>query len=289
MFGFFSSESSFKFFTKLKFSSDFKLLCVYHTIVSLANGMMGLFLPIFLLKEFDNSIKWVIIFYMLGFALYGLLVPFGAMFMSKIGLRKSMIFGRFWLILFFVCLYFFHANPLLFSILSNIVLLFFRLLYWTPYHVSFLKFTDGKYRGRQMAWLSILGYMISIGAPLLAGMILYQFSFNFLFALTIAINIVAIIPLSGLTDVNAKFEFSFKKTWREFLKKKNKAWRTAYAADGAQSMVGVVIWPIFIYELLNGEYLAMGAIMALIVIITIVFQMLVGGYTDKFSKRKPLQ
>lgn len=273
-------------FSKLKFSPDFKLLCVYHTIVSLAGGMMGLFLPIFLFQQFNLSIYWVIVFYMAGFGLYGLLIPFGAMLMNKIGLRRSMIFGRIFTILFYVILYFFHHNPLFFAVLANVALLFFRLLYWIPYHTSFVEFTDGRYRGRQMAWLAIFGYLTSIGAPVLAGLILAQYSFNFLFVLVVFIVSLGLIPLTGLTEVKARFEYSYFQTFKEFIKRKNRKWEAAYAADGAQSMVGVMIWPIFIYQILKGEYLVVGAVTALVIIGTIITQLLMGGYTDKMSKRR---
>ena len=114
-------------FFRLKLSSDFKILCTYHVIHALAGGMIGLFLPIFLLREFNNSVYWVIVFYAAGHLVYGLLAPFGAMWMEKIGLKKSMIIGRFFTIVFYLVLYFLQQNPLLFAILANLVLMIFRL------------------------------------------------------------------------------------------------------------------------------------------------------------------
>ncbi|MDA2922543.1 MFS transporter [Patescibacteria group bacterium AH-259-L07] len=273
-------------FKRLQFSPDFKLLCVYHTIVSLASGMIGIFLPIFLFQEFGYSVYLVIVFYMAGYALYALLVPFGAMVMSKIGLKRSMMTGRAFIILFYLSLYFLHSNPLIFAILANINLLIFRLVYWIPYHTSFVEFTDGRHRGRQMAWLAILRYLVGIGAPLLAGLLLTSYSFNLLFILVMVILAFALIPLSGLSDVKARFEYSYFQTFRELLKKKNRRWRMAYAADGGQSMVGVMIWPIFIYQILEGQYLAVGAVTALVVIGSITLQLFIGEYTDKVPKKR---
>lgn len=269
-----------------KLSRDFKILCFYQTMIALANGMMGLFLPIFLFQQFNSSIYLVIIFYLIGRLLYALLVPFGAMMMNKIGLRMAMLIGRGMCIPFYVFLYFFHNDPLLFAILANIALLFFRLLYWVPYHIDFVSFTDGKHRGRQMSYLAVLGYLVSIGGPLLAGILLTQFSFNPLFIIVIFINALALIPLSKLTEVKAKFEFSYKQTFKELFKRGNRRLNLACFADGAQTMVGVMIWPIFIYQILEHEYMAVGAVTALIIIGTILFQLLIGKYTDEYPKRK---
>ena len=278
--------SIFRLTSSLRLSPDFKVLCLYQTIVALANGMMGLFLPIFLFQQFNYSIYWVIIFYLVGHFLYALLVPFGAMMMNKVGLKKSIIIGRSLVIPFYICLYFFHNDPLLFAILANVVLLFFRLFYWVPYHVDFARFTDGKYRGRQMAYLAVLGYMVSIGGPLLAGLLLSQFSFGFLFILVIIITALALIPLSKLSKTKAKFEFSYKQTFKELFKRGNHRLGIAYLADGAQNLVGVIIWPIFIYQILQQEYMTVGAVTSLIIIGTIIFQLLMGKYTDEFPKRK---
>ncbi len=189
--------SIFRLTSSVKLSKDFKALCSHQCIVALASGMLGLFLPIFLLKEFGNSVYWVIVFYAVGHLLYGLLVPFGAMLMQKAGLKKLMIIARCFNIIFYICLYFLHSNPILFAILANFNLVMFRLLYWVPYHVDLAKFTSGKYRGRQMAYLAALGYLVGIGSPLLAGFLLTQSSFSTLFIITIVILTIAIIPLTG--------------------------------------------------------------------------------------------
>ena len=278
--------SIFRLTAPVKLSKDFKALCAHQCIVALANGMFGLFLPIFLLREFGGSVYWVIIFYILGYLLYGLLVPFGAMLMQRAGLKKLMIIARCFNILFYVCLYFLHGNPILFAILSNFNLVMFRILYWVPYHVDLAKFTSGKYRGRQMSYLAALGYLIGIGSPLLAGFLLTQSSFSALFVVAIVILIASLFPLTKLSKSHVKFEFSYFQSFRELFKKANKRLRATYIADGAHGLVGVVIWPIFIYQILQEQYLAVGAVTALIVIGTIVCQLLVGSYTDKFSKRK---
>ena len=63
----------------------------------------------------------------------------------------------------------------------------------------------------------------------------------------------------------------------------------AYASDGAQSFVGVVIWPVFIFQLLRHNYEAVGGISALIVLLTVFFQLFVGSLTDKTKKKRVLK
>lgn len=273
----------------IELSRDFKILCFYQTITALADGMVSLFLPIFLFKQFHQSISLVIIFYAVGYLFYALLVPFGAMVMNKIGLKKSILLGRFFILPFYISLCFFKNSPLFFTILAVLFLLLFRLFYWVPYHVDFISFTEGKYRGRQMAYLAVLCYIVSIGAPLLAGLLLSEFSFELIFCLATIIVIVSLIPLKKLRDMQAKFEFSYGQTFKELFKKQNRRSGLAYLADGGQSMVGMVIWPLFIYQILEKQYLAIGAVAALITIGTILLQLLIGNYTDKYPKKRLLK
>jgi YQGE family putative transporter len=267
-------------------SRDFKILCLYQLVLHLMDGMLGLFLPIFLFESLRQNIYLVVIFYIVGYALYGLLVPLGAMAMSRIGLKKSMIIARLMAVLFYVSLLYFKRDPLLFSILANIILLIFRLLYWIPYHTNFAQITHHDTRGRQVAYFAVIGYLASIAAPLLAGLLLSQYSFNLLFIITMITFGLSAIPLVFLSPATAHFEYSFFGTFKEWAKKANQRLRIAYMADGSQDLVGVIIWPIFIYQLLNKEYLAVGAVSSLIVVGTIICYLITGQYADKLEKKK---
>jgi hypothetical protein len=56
-----------------------------------------------------------------------------------------------------------------------------------------------------------------------------------------------------------------------------------FFADGAEFIIGTIIWPIFIFELLNGNYLQVGVISTLIVAATIGMQLIAGKYTDSVN------
>ena len=282
----FSQSGLSKFLHYPAFSKDFKILCFYQVILSLANGMLGLFLPIFFFKTFSYSIYWVIIFFGVSYLLYSIFLPFGAMLMSKIGLKKSMILGRFVMILFYLTLFFISKNVILFSIIAEIILLVFRLLYWVPYHTDFAKFTEGKLRGREIAYIRSLIYSVGIVAPILAGLILSKYDFNYLFIVALFVMAASLFPLFRISPTKEHYSFSYFQTFKVLLEKKNRNSLIAYSADGAQGFIGIVIWPVFIFQILNQRYLAIGSISALLTALTIISQLLIGNYTDIFKKRK---
>lgn len=272
-----------------RFSRDFKILCLYEIIRNIAIGMVGIFLPIFFFQKFSKNIFWVIVFFWLSYLLYLFFVPIGAKIMSRIGLKKSMVIGRIIVLFFYLSLILFQNNLILLFIFAQIFLLAFRIFYWVPYHTDFAKFTDGKMRGREVAFLRAVVYIASIISPFLAGLILSFYSFNVLFAIAIFVFASSIIPLSWLSETKEKFSFSYFQTFRVLFKKYNRRMLIAYASDGAQNFVGTVIWPVFIFQLLGHNYEVVGGISALIVLITIFLQLFVGGLTDKIRKKRVLK
>jgi len=64
----------------------------------------------------------------------------------------------------------------------------------------------------------------------------------------------------------------------------------AFLGDGAESFATLIIWPIFIFELLNGDLMQVGLLSSFIVLITIVLQLSLGKTMDKrISKQKMLR
>ncbi len=55
---------------------------------------------------------------------------------------------------------------------------------------------------------------------------------------------------------------------------------------GAENLIGIVVWPIFIYEVLKGNYFKVGMISIIIIEITVIFQLIVGKYIDNYIKEK---
>ena len=69
--------------------------------------------------------------------------------------------------------------------------------------------------------------------------------------------------------------------------KKYRRINLAFAADGAEGAIAIVVWPLFIYEILNGNYAAIGALSTVVIGLTVVLQLATGRYIDKrFAKEK---
>ncbi len=271
-----------------KIKSGFVALYSSKSIIRIAGGLFGIFLPIFLYGIFGNNFSKVAWYYIASDFSYIVLIPLGAILINHFGfrraLRASVFFGAF----FYGTFYFTtESNVLLICVLSLTFLVLWRITHWIPYHVDFAKFTDAKNRGREVGLLEATTNVIGVITPFVAGLVISQLGFDTLFLIAVVIYLSSYIPLLTIPKTRENFSWGYFQTWKEFFSRKRRSNILAYMADGAENTVGAVVWPIFIFELLKGNYAEVGLISALITGTTIILQILMGKYADKkFSKAK---
>ncbi len=272
-----------------KISKGFKALYRSRIIIYIATGLLGLFIPIFLFNLFDQNLRTVAWFYLAGNFIYGTTVMYGAKWLNKFGFRKSLQTAAFFGALYYSLFYFINENNLKAIIpLIIITVVIYRLLYWIPYHVDFAKFTNKKNRAREISIVGATSNMVAIFTPFLAGFIITRFSFHTLFIIAVFLYILSVIPLFNIPRTREKFTWTIKQTWQKFFSKERRPEVWAFMADGAEDSIGTIVWPIFMFQILNGDYLKLGIISTVVVGITVILQLIVGKYTDKKASRKQL-
>lgn len=263
-------------------------LYVGRTILFVSSGLLGIFLPIFFYNTFEQNFQYLILFYLLGHLSYGLLAPLGARFLNKFGFKKALVFATLWGALFYTALFFMKegSSNLIYLIpISFITMLFFRLFYWLPYHVDFAKFTNKNNRGKQVGLLLATLTIFGVAGPAIAGYVIENFGFNILFIATVGFFILASIPFSIVPRTNEKFVWSYTKTWKNLLSKKNRHLVLSLIANGAENVIGIIVWPVFIFLLLDGDYLKVGTISSFIIGGTVILQLIAGKYIDKMPEK----
>ena len=91
---------------KGRISQGFVAIYSGRMILRIAGSMLGLFLPIFLYEIFGFELKYVVYYYIFNYALYPLTVGWGAQYLNKIGLRRSLRISLIFGALFFLSFYF---------------------------------------------------------------------------------------------------------------------------------------------------------------------------------------
>lgn len=267
-------------------SPGFVALFSGRMIQLISNGLLGLFLPIFFLTKFNYNIGYVFLYYLLIDLFYAVFVPWGAQAINTVGLRRSLRISIFFNALVLVCLFFIDYNVLLFSILAVILMTFFRITFWYPYQTDFAKFTEAGDRGKDVSLIWATNSFLSIIMPLVAGVLIASFGFKYVFVLAIIVYLSSYIPFLALPHTEEKFSWGYWETVGRLFKKKHRNLVLANMANGAESAISMIIWPIFIWQLLEGNYFSVGAISSLITLAAVILQLFVGKYADIFSKRK---
>jgi YQGE family putative transporter len=279
-----------KKYLDMPLSHGFVSLYTGKTILMIASGLLGLFLPIFLYNLFEQDIRSVAVYYFIGHIIYAFFVVTGAQILSRIGFRRALRASVFFGALFYFIFYFIDSGNTSYLIpFSILALTLFRMLYWLPYHVDFAKFTSRKNRARQVSIFNATRLIVGVFIPLIAGFIVSSLGFDVLFIVAIVLILASGIPYITIPRTKERFSWSFFETWRQFLSKERRADALAYIADGAENTVSLVVWPIFIFQLLEGNYLHVGLVSTLIIGATLVLQLGVGKRIDlKTTKEKVL-
>lgn len=262
------------------------------SILFISSGLLGIFVPIFLFNAFGGNFQILLLFYLISYLLYGLLVPFGAQFLNRFGFKKALIISTVWGALFYTTLSLIEQtagdNTTLFITLIALSLVFqllARIFYWLPYHIDFAKFTDKESRGEKVGLLFASLTLFGVVGPVGAGYIIEHYGFLVLFGIAIALFILAMFPFAIVPRTNEKFVWGYMETLRRVFDRENRSLSISLMASGAEDVVGIVVWPVFIYLLLQGNYMEVGAVSGFIVGATVALQIAAGKYIDKMTDK----
>lgn len=257
-----------------------------------AAAILGIFVPIFL-YETSGEQFWVVGgYYALLSILYVLLLQPAMKITNWLGFSHTLVLGG----VFSVILYgimFFMTPDNLWLLLGplTIAIVGFRLFHWVPFHVDFTLFTSAGERGRQVSLsFATIAFMGVVG-PILAGFIISNAGYDALFGVAVSLLIAATISYAFVPETATHFDWSFKQTWGKFFSRDMRHVVVGEFANGAEVVVNLIVWPIFLYEVLNGDVFEIGAVSTIVVGATIFIQIFMGRYLDKHkdSKEKTLR
>ncbi|MFZ2303391.1 MAG: MFS transporter [Minisyncoccia bacterium] len=258
-------------------------------VMAISSGLLGVFLPIFIYNLSGGNIPLVMAYYAVASGVYLFLVAFGAQFLNKFGFRKALVLASLSAVAINTA-YYFTTPDNMWKLLpiSLIFVIVFRLLFWIPYHVDFAIFTNTGRRGGQVGLMLSTITLLGVVGPMLAGYIIEVFSMQALFFIAIVVYLIGTIPFALVPRTNEKFNWDYMRAWCELFSKKNRAVVWASIATGAEETIGVIVWPIFIFLLLQGDYFKVGALSSFILGVTVLMQYMFGHYLDRIGKKSKM-
>ncbi len=254
--------------------------------VALRNFALGLILifePIYLFLFFKSSLTPTLLFFAFIYGAYGLLSPFGAKIMSKIGLKHAIFLSIPFLFGYYLSLYLLPSFPSL-VFLAPVLKIISMLLYWPAFHTDFVRFSEKAHRGLQVGKLQILSLASTGIAPFIGGFILNQFGYLPLFSLVLVILFLSVFPLFLSKEVHETYTDSYQRAFLKIFKRKNQRLNLAFLSLGAEVGINFLIWPIFM-KTLNLSYQEMGSLTTGSLIIGALFTLYIGYLSDKLNSK----
>jgi MFS family permease len=202
-------------------------------------------------------------------------------FTNRIGFNTALTVSMVFAIIYHVGLYVSNEDNIwwLFPILVAGFGLY-RIFHWVPYQVDFLNFTQKGERGRIVSFIFATLAIMGIVGPALGGYITQSFGYDSLFVIGILLFILAGVSYYFVPEVDLKFEWNLRETFLFVIDHKFRKIFWGDFAYGVESVVGLIAWPVFLFELLNGELLDIGLLSMLIVALTVLVQLSIGRYID---------
>lgn len=278
-----------EYYKRVHLTRNILFLYTNRLLIQVAIGMLSVFTAIFFYEKFNQSYTAVALVFTAVYGIFVLFIPLGAMLLRVLGTKHMLIIAVIFLPGAILSLLLWDTNPMLSLGMYLLFGTIYRTFYWTPYHIDFALFTDKKVRGKQMSLLLNASEIVLAVTPFFAGLVIAFYGFDSLFIITSAFLAVSIIPLFFIEDTRETFSFGYFETYRKLFKKENRTLFMAYFGEGVQHAVQMAIWPIFIYLLLKGEYVALGLITSATIFLLILTRFLIGNLADRWDKKRLLK
>lgn len=269
-----------------------KLFISKRLIHGAATALLGIFVPIFLYETSGEQFYFVGGYYALLSILYVLLLVPGMRITNWLGFSHSLVLGGvFSVILYSIMFLLTPENLWVLIVPLTIAIVGFRVFHWVPFHVDFTLFTKDGERGRQVSLsFATIAFMGVIG-PILAGFIIANAGYDALFGTAVLLLVVATISYAFVPETETHFDWGFLETWKKLFSPELRGVVVGEFANGAEVIVNLIVWPIFLYVILEGDVFEIGAVSTIVVGATIVIQLFMGRYLDRNagSKEKTLR
>ncbi len=265
-------------------SSFLKLFVAKQLVQGAAVALLGIFMPIFLYEVSGNNFEVVGSYYAAISLMYILLLAPGMKAVNRFGFSVALAVGAIYCVLMNLLLLFLTTENLPWMLpLIMFAMVGYWVFHWVPFQVDFVLFSKKESRGRQVSISLATRAFLGVIGPLLAGFIISVAGYKVLFAVATVLMLVAAVSYLYVPEPDSTYTWTVKKTWRELFNPKHRRILGAEFAVGAETIVNLIVWPIFLFEILDGDLLEVGAVSTVVVAATIIIQLFLGSYFDKHT------
>ncbi len=253
---------------------------------SLATGLIGVFIPVFVYKITGGWPGLFSFFLTRELVLILTTIPI-AVSIKKLGPDRLIALG---VLTLFLCLIFLiqsEANPA-FLKWAAVFLGITIPLHWLPYHLAFSWESSRRFLSSQVANQAIISKLATAAAPLIGGIIATKLGFSGLYLTAGAILLLSIIPVF-MDQYNRKGEAISLSEIKQVVKnpKLQPIW-WGFFGNGLETAIYSIFLPIFLYQTLGGlEQIGFISTISLIISLIPIDMVLIGRASGQGSQVYP--
>ncbi len=248
----------------------------------LAKGLVGVFIPLYLI-DLNYSFNEVLLFFAVLFGTVGLLSPLAMRWGSRLGMKHIILYRTPLAILYFLGLQLgIPKYPSLLCWVAGIGGLQLA-MYWMPMHSLFTRSSHPGKRGREVGLFESLMHFAGLVGPVIGGVIIVLSGYSLLFTITIIIIAISAIPLLFTPDIKPSLDISYKRMFS----KEHTRFTAGFFAEGITMAVSMVVWPLFIYAMVE-SVLSVGFVATLTELGIVIFTLYIGKLSDVMKKERIL-
>lgn len=250
-------------------------------IRALALALVSVFIPIYLFN-LGYSLPQVFLFFAVENALHALFVIPAMQVIKKIGIKHAILGSKIFEICFFLLLYLLQVND---SLYVFALLLFSagakRALYFTALHLDLSKITRQGERGMEVGKLKFFTATFHALGPLIGGLLIVGFGFKFIFILASLLLLFSAAPLFLSREEAVDTDFSLKRIFQN----RSLGDILAFIAYGIETGASGIIWSIFVFLRIVGDYGMLGLIATIASGVSLATDLVIGKFADTFKKK----
>lgn len=278
-----------------RISRELIALYTHRTLTQAGVAVAGVFTVVFVYRYFGDSLAAVLCTFGAIYIGTALATPMSARFLGTLGTRRMLILALPCMAAGALVLYAIDANGSVWGLPPAASMAFFILcvvafktLYWVPYHVNISELLDRAHRGIQLAFLENAAEVNVAAMPFWGGLIIALFGFDALYMFAALLLLIAALPLAWVTNRYEQFSWSYAETFTQLRARRNRPILIAYVSDGIQSGAQLVVWPLLVFLLLDGEFVALGAVAALTLFAILILRFITGRFLDRGRTQQTL-
>jgi MFS family permease len=251
-----------------------------------AQGLIGVFIPLYLLKN-GFALQAIFIYYAVLYMFTILFDLVSARLTARFGPKHVMRLGFFLQFVVAILLSQLHILPAPLLIIP-FVHAASAAFYWLPYHVDFSKIKHVHHSGKEISWLNAMEKVGGVLGPLVGGLLATFFGGVTLFyaaALVLAIAVIVLMlspePMQTKQKLSYAHLFTLK-DWRATVS------NTAFITENSLS---ILLWPIFLASVVftTEAYLKIGSIASISVVFAMFAALPLGRLLDKTKGYKMIR